>query len=69
MRKMKDIIIKNADYRNKLTEVLSSENLHLQLMFFQHQYLKAILFQKINKPNVKIVKNVSPAIVITLDEK
>lgn len=57
MRKMKDIIIKNADYRNKLTEVLSSENLHLQLMFFQHQYLKAILFQKINKPNVKIVKN------------
>lgn len=35
----------------------------------QRQYLEAISFQGINKPKVEAVKNVSPAIVISQEEK
>lgn len=71
--------LKNLDLtipRNKLVVITGlsgsgKSTLAIDVLYqeCQRQYLEAISFQGINKPGVEVIRNVSPAVVITQDEK
>ena len=69
------VILKNLDLtipRNKLVVITGlsgsgKSTLAIDVLYqeCQRQYLEAISFQGINKPGVEVIRNVSPAVVIT----